>query len=85
MLAYVLLACLAVPLVILIVDVAVPRRGHSAPLSGPPVAMRPHVSASSEHRRSPHRGEDAQAEGAPRAPRIAPGDGMVYRGPARSR
>ena len=84
MLAYVLLACLAVPLVILIVDVAVPRRGPSAPIGGPSVEMRPHVSASAEHRRSPHRGEGAPAE-APRTPRIAPGDGMVYRGPARSR
>jgi hypothetical protein len=80
MLAYVVLACLVVPLLLLVGDVLRPARKNAAV---PPLragAPRPHVTADTSGRRAAY--EEAEA---PRAPRIAPGDGMVYRGPARAR
>jgi hypothetical protein len=82
MLAYVLLACIAIPLVMLVIDVMAPRSADSAEPAGVPAlhldATRPHVTAAAEERRDSHRVADLVDE-APRRPRIAPGDGMVYR------
>jgi hypothetical protein len=89
MLAYVLVACFVIPLLMLIVDVAVPRdkdaASRPAPLRAatPQAEVRPHVTAATDNRRSPHKVEDAPDPA--RAPRIAPGDGMVYRGSVRAR
>jgi hypothetical protein len=80
--AYVLIACVAIPLVMLIIDVCTPTRGEAA-ASGVHDDVRPHVTAATVDRRDAHRTEIAP-EPAPRAPRIAPGDGMVYRPAQRS-
>jgi hypothetical protein len=84
MLAYILLACLAVPLLLLIGDVLSGRKSPTPP-PAPRPAPRPRVTADPAQRgpqvtAAVH--DDAPA-GAPRPPRIKPGDGMVYRGPAR--
>jgi hypothetical protein len=81
MLAYILLACFVVPLLILAADVMRPRK-DAPPTPVRPSAPRPHVQAAANGRRAAHAPGDAETG---RPPRIAPGDGMVYRGSARSR
>lgn len=78
MLAYILIACIAIPLVMLVIDVATPKRNE---VTGPGAhdQVRPHVTAATVDRRDAHRVDALAPEPAPRAPRIAPGDGMVYR------
>jgi len=78
MIAYILIACVAIPLVMLIVDVMTPNKRDAA---GPAVhdEIRPHVAAVATDRRDVHRADAVAPEAAPRPPRIAPGDGMVYR------
>ncbi len=77
MIAYVLAALVVVPLALLIVDVFMPKRDHGS-LAAHGITIRPHVTASTVERRDAHRAE-APAATEERAPRIAPGDGMVYR------
>lgn len=80
MLAYVLLACFAIPLVMLIIDVMAPRKADAADGGQPHLDTRPHVTAAAGDRRDPHRvGAPVAEEPVARKPRIAPGDGMVYR------
>lgn len=89
MLAIALLAVLAVPLLLLCVDLATPRRPDARSAATPAPAPRPPVVEPV----APVRASAPPAPPAPvvtaqvasRAPRIAPGDGMVWRGatPAR--
>ncbi len=92
MLAYVLLAVLAVPLVMLIVDMAVPRNARRAAGPTGPVPTMPPEMHGSATRSAPSRPAPVVTQlrshdevMATRAPRISPGDGMVYRGPQRTR
>lgn len=77
MIAYVLAALVVVPLALLIVDVFMPKRDNAS-LAAHGVEIRPHVTASTIDRRDVHRAAPAP-DAEVRAPRIAPGDGMVYR------
>ena len=90
MLAYVLIACLVIPLLLLLVDVITPRAKKSDLQRQPPLRaqlqpqaeIRPHVTGPAGARRSAQANVVAATA---RPPRIAPGDGMVYRGSARPR
>lgn len=77
MITYVLAALIVIPLALLVVDVFMPKRDHASPAAHG-VEIRPHVTASTIDRRDVHRA-DPVVESEPRPPRIAPGDGMVYR------
>lgn len=84
MLPFVLAACLAAPLILLVVDMAIPRRTPGA--TGParpavPADLHRPYAATAARRPAPAPVAPAPRPEAvaSRAPRIAPGDGMVYR------
>lgn len=81
MLAYVLVACFVLPLLLLVADMMRPRK-DAPPTPVRAAAPRPHVSTDASGRRVTRAAVDTETA---RAPRIAPGDGMVYRGSARAR